>query len=80
MSAIRLMMADELRNERVLATVCGKDSHNNNEMDVSHVNSYPLQLPTYINYGFAQLPVTISSCEPPLDDNSLQTVSSDSLP
>ena len=51
MPAIRLMMADELhvRNERVLPTVCGKDSHNNNEMDVNHVNSYPLQLPTCIN-------------------------------
>ena len=62
MPAIRLMMADELRNERVLPTICGKNSHNNNEMDVSHVNSYPLQLPTCFNNGYAQSPVTISSC------------------
>ena len=62
MPAIRLMMADELhvRNERVLPTVCGKDSHNNNEMDVSQVNSYLLQLSTCINNGYAQSPVTIS--------------------
>ena len=86
--AIRLMMADELHNQRVLPVVCGKDIHTNNEnilplhkkMDVSHVDNDSLQIPTCINDGFPQSPIKSGSCEPPVDDNSLQTAFSDSFP